>query len=181
MNFVPTPLPGAFIVEPQPLTDDRGWFMRYYCKDEFRQIGHDKEWVQCNHSLTIRKGTIRGMHYQLPPYGEIKLVRCIAGAVYDVIIDLRSGSPGFLQWFGVELSAGNKKMLYIPAGFAHGFQVLADNSELLYHHSEFYKPGSEGGIRYDDPTMRINWPLDVSVLSERDRQHPFLNDNFKGI
>ena len=181
MKFVPTPLAGAYIVEPQPFTDERGWFLRYYCKDEFQQIGHDKEWVQCNHSFTIRKGTLRGLHYQEPPFAEIKLVRCIAGAVYDVIVDLRSGSPTFLHWYGLELSAQNRKMLYIPEGFAHGFQVLADESELLYHHSEFYRPGSEGGIHYNDPRMGIKWPLTISVLSDRDRQHPFLNDNFKGI
>jgi dTDP-4-dehydrorhamnose 3,5-epimerase len=181
MKFISTPFAGVYIIEPHLFTDERGWFTRYYCKDEFFQIGHNKEWVQCNHSFTQRKGTVRGMHYQLPPYGEIKLVRCIAGAVYDVIIDLRTGSPTFLQWFGLELSSLNRKMLYIPEGFAHGFQTIADNSELLYHHTASYTPGSEGGIRYDDPLVHINWPLDVSVLSGRDQQHTFLNDNFKGI
>jgi dTDP-4-dehydrorhamnose 3,5-epimerase len=181
MRFLSTPLEGAYTIEPHLSTDERGWFLRYYCKDEFQEIGHSKEWLQCNHSHTRLKGTLRGMHFQRRPFGEIKLVRCIAGAVFDVIIDLRGGSPTFLKWFGIELSATNRRMLYIPEGFAHGFQVLADNSELLYHHTAFYKPGSEGGIRYDDPMVRIDWPLEVTVLSGRDSQHTFLNDNFKGI
>jgi dTDP-4-dehydrorhamnose 3,5-epimerase len=181
MRFLSTPLEGAYLIEPHLFTDERGWFLRYYCKDEFREIGHSKEWVQCNHSHTHLKGTLRGMHFQRPPFEEIKLVRCIAGAVYDVIIDLRDGSPTFLKWFGIELSATNRRMLYIPEGFAHGFQVLTDNSELLYHHTAIYTPGSEGGIRYDDPVVGIGWPLEVTVLSGRDSQHTFLNDNFKGI
>ena len=134
-----------------------------------------------NHSFTTHKGTIRGMHYQAAPYREIKMIRCIAGAVFDVIIDIRRDSPTFLRWFGVELSARNKKMLYIPEGFAHGFQSLADNTELLYHHSEFYTPGSEGGIRYDDEKAAIKWPLPLSVISERDANHPYIDKNFKGI
>jgi dTDP-4-dehydrorhamnose 3,5-epimerase len=134
-----------------------------------------------NHSFTKQKATIRGMHYQLPPFSEIKLVRCIAGAVYDVIIDLRKDSTTFLQWFGVELSAQNKKMIYIPQGFAHGFQALSDDCELIYHHSQFYTPGAEGGIKYDDKRVSINWPLTVTSISERDNQHPLLDKNFKGI
>src|SRR2546421_12907818 len=127
MKFSPGPLKGSFVIDPKPFTDDRGWFTRFYCKNEFQQIGHVKEWVQLNHSVTYKKGTIRGMHYQVHPYQEIKMVKCIVGAVYDVIIDLRSGSETFLNWFGVELSADNKKMIYIPEGFAHGFQCLTDN------------------------------------------------------
>lgn len=181
MIFSPTPLTGSFIIEPKVFTDDRGWFARFYCKNDFKEIGHDKEWVQLNHSVTNKKGTVRGMHFQLDPFREIKMVKCIAGAVYDVIIDLRRDSSTFLKWFGVELSAGNKKMLYIPEGFAHGFQCLEADCELIYHHSEFYAPNSEGGIRYDDPMIKIKWPLPVTMLSPRDESHLPLDENFKGI
>lgn len=181
MIFTPTSLGGSYIIDLEPWTDERGWFARYYCKDEFQKIGHSKEWVQMNHSVTNKKGSIRGMHFQVNPYKEIKMLRCIAGSVYDVIIDLRKDSDTFLQWMGVELSAVNKKMLYIPEGFAHGFQCLNDNCELIYHHSEFYKPGAEAGIRYDDPLVNIEWPLPPTVISPRDEQHPYLNENFKGI
>jgi len=181
MKFTATPLAGAYLVDVQPFSDDRGWFARVYCKREFGQIGHEKEWVQMNHSVSYLKGTLRGMHFQHPPHREIKLVRCIAGAVVDVILDLRSDSPTFGQWFGAELSAANNRMLYIPEGFAHGFQTLEANSALLYHHTEYYTPGAEGGIRYDDPAFAIQWPLTVTVISERDAGHPFVDKNFKGI
>lgn len=181
MIFLPTALAGSFIVELETFTDERGWFARYYCKEEFREIGHSKEWAQMNHSFSSKQGTIRGMHFQKEPYGEIKLVRCIAGTVFDVIIDLRKNSPTFLHWFGTELSAQNKRSLYIPEGFAHGFQCLSERCELLYHHSEVYQPDAEAGIRYDDPVVSINWPLPVSVISERDISHPLLSNEFKGI
>lgn len=181
MIFSPAPLAGSYLVDLTPFTDQRGWFARFYCKEEFAQIGHDKEWLQLNHSFTTHQGTIRGMHFQVHPYREIKLVRCIAGAVYDVIVDLRQGSPTFLQWFGVELSAANKKMIYIPEGFAHGFQALTDNCELIYHHSALYTPGAEAGIRHNDPMLHIQWPQPVTVLSDRDAGYPLLDENFKGI
>jgi dTDP-4-dehydrorhamnose 3,5-epimerase len=181
MIFTPTPLAGSYMVEPAPFADSRGWFARVYGKNEFEQIGHSKEWVQINHSFTAAPGSIRGMHYQKAPFTEIKLVRCIAGAVYDVIIDLRSGSASFLQWFGTELSAGNKKMLYIPEGFAHGFQTLTADCELIYHHSAVYTPGAEAGIRYNDPMPGIVWPQAVADISARDRQHPLLDKNFPGL
>jgi dTDP-4-dehydrorhamnose 3,5-epimerase len=181
MIFTETLLKGSYVVELNPFTDERGWFARTYCKNEFSKIGFAGEWLQMNHSFTKHKATIRGMHFQLPPFSEIKLVRCIAGAVYDVIIDLRTDSPTFLQWFGVELSVQNKKMIYIPLGFAHGFQALSDDCELIYHHSQFYTPGAEGGIKYNDPRIGINWPLAVTNISERDNQHSLLDENFKGI
>ena len=181
MKFSPATLDGVYTIDLEPVTDDRGWFARTFSKDEFERIHHNKEWVQMNHSFTTAKGTIRGMHYQLPPFREIKMVRCVAGAVFDVIIDIRKGSKTFLQWMGVELTAANKKMLYIPEGFAHGFQTLTDNCELLYHHSEFYKPGAESGIRYDDPLVNISWPMPLTVISDRDRTHVLLNESFKGI
>lgn len=181
MKFTPTALKGVFMVDLQPIGDSRGWFSRTFCKNEFEQIGHTKEWVQLNHSFTSKKGTVRGMHYQLPPFSEIKMVRCIAGAVLDVVIDIRKDSETFLQWISAELSAANKKMIYIPEGFAHGFQTLTEDCELLYHHSSYYTPGSEGGIRYNDPLVNIAWPLPVTEISDRDKAHPLLTDNFKGI
>ena len=181
MIFTAAPLAGAFTIDLEPVSDERGWFARFYDKKEFGLIGHTKDWVQLNHSVSTAKGTLRGMHFQFPPFREIKMVRCIAGAVYDVIVDLREGSPTFLRSFGTELSARNNKMLYIPEGFAHGFQTLEPDSALLYHHTEYYTPGAEGGFRYDDPAFAIQWPLAVTVISERDARHPFVDKNFKGI
>lgn len=181
MTFTPTPLAGSYVIDLKPFQDERGWFARYFSKDLFEKIGHNKEWVQMNHSVTYKRGAIRGMHFQVKPYREVKMVRCIAGAVYDVIVDLREGSPSFLKWYGVELSAANRRMLYIPEGFAHGFQCLEDNCELLYHHTEFYTPAAEAGLRYNDPRLNINWPLPVTLLSPRDETHPSLTEDFKGI
>ena len=181
MKFEKTNLEGSYIVDITAASDERGWFARTYDKNEFSQIGFKGEWVQLNHSFTNKKGTIRGMHYQLPPFAEIKLVRCIAGAVFDVIIDLRKNSGTFLHWFGTELSAGNKKMLYIPEGFAHGFQTLADNCELIYHHSQFYQPGFEAGIKYNDTMVNIEWPEEVTTISKRDEAHTYLDSHFQGI
>lgn len=181
MIFHKTPLTGCYRIEPEVFTDQRGWFARTFCKNEFKAIGHDKEWLQLNHSFTNLAGTIRGMHYQLAPFSEVKLVRCIAGKVFDVVVDLRKDSVSFLQWYGLELSAANKQMIYIPEGFAHGFQTLEDNTELLYHHTAFYAPGVEAGIRYDEPRINISWPQGVTLVSSRDGQHALLDENFKGI
>lgn len=181
MTFTELSLPGSYKIDPDIRSDERGWFARTFCIKDFEQIGHTANWVQLNHSSTAKAGTIRGMHYQLPPFTEIKLVRCIKGAVYDVIVDLREGSPTFLNWQGVELSEDNKTLIYIPAGFAHGFQALTDNSELIYHHSAIYEPGFEKAIRYDDPLINILWPKPVTLVSDRDRNHPYLESNFKGI
>lgn len=181
MIFTETSLKNSYIIDIEPLADDRGWFARTYCKNEFNKIGLTQEWVQLNHSFTRQKGTIRGMHYQLPPYSEIKLVRCIAGAVYDVIIDLRIESSTFLKYFTIELSSKNRRMIYIPQGFAHGFQTLTDDSEIIYHHSQFYMPGAEGGIKYNDPKVNIEWPLPVKNISSRDNLHSLINNNFKGL
>jgi dTDP-4-dehydrorhamnose 3,5-epimerase len=181
MIFTPTPLSGAYLIELEPFTDERGWFARYFDKKEFGTIGFQGELVQLNHSVSNTTGTLRGMHFQHPPYREVKLVRCVSGAVFDVIADLREGSQTFLHTFAAELSAANRRMMYIPEGFAHGFQSLAPDSALLYHHSQYYTPGAEGGFRYDDPAFAIRWPLPVEVISERDRQHPYVNKNFKGI
>ncbi len=181
MIFTETFLKGSYNVDLEALTDERGWFARTYCKKEFDAIGHSKDWVQLNHSFTAHKGTVRGMHFQVFPFSEIKLVRCISGAVYDVIIDLRKNSPTFLQYFGLELSSKNRKMIYIPEGFAHGFQALTDDCELIYHHSQFYTPDVEGGIKYNDNCVNIEWPLPVQSVSARDDSHPMLGTNFKGL
>lgn len=181
MTFNPTFINGLYTIDLDLFKDERGWFARIYCKEEFKKIGHSKEWVQLNHSFTKHKGAIRGMHYQHLPYSEIKLVRCISGTVYDVVIDLRKNSSTFLKWFGVELSAENKKMIYIPEGFAHGFQAMSNNCEIIYHHTNFYTRNAEEGIKYNDPLLKLNWPLPISEISERDQEHPYLSENFKGI
>jgi dTDP-4-dehydrorhamnose 3,5-epimerase len=181
MIFNETPLKGSYLIDLEPRGDERGWFSRTYCEQEFAKIGHKANWVQLNHSFTQQKGTIRGMHFQIAPYSEIKLVRCISGAVFDVIIDLRKDSKTFLKYFGAELSSKNKKMIYIPKGFAHGFQTLTDDCELIYHHSEFYTPESEAGILYNDPTIAIEWPLPMQSVSKRDTLHTLINKNFKGL
>lgn len=181
MIFSPTPLQGSYEITLTPHADNRGWFARFYCKDEFASIGHDKEWVQMNHSYTKSIGALRGMHFQNRPFREIKMVRCILGEVFDVIIDLRSDSPTFLQSYSTILSPERKNMVYIPEGFAHGFQTLKGDSELIYLHTESYRPGVEGGIRFDDPQINIHWPLPVTEISDRDQNHPHLDLNFKGI
>lgn len=181
MIFQQTKLKGAYLIDLEPFQDQRGLFARTYCQREFRQIGHWKPFVQFNHSLTRERGVIRGLHYQRPPHAEIKLIRCVRGRVFDVMIDLRRGSPTFLQYIGVELSDQNRRMIYIPEGFAHGFQTLEDNTELIYHHTAFYTPEAEGGLRYDDPLLNVQWPLAPTYLSEKDQNHLFVDDNFKGI
>ena len=180
MKFIPTILNGSFTIQLDPINDERGWFARYFCKKEFSTIGHNKEWVQMNHSFSLKKGTLRGMHFQKPPHSEVKLVRCIQGSVFDVIIDLRKDSPTFLKWFGTELSAENKLMMYIPEGFAHGFQTLEDNSGLLYMHTAYYSPEAEDGLRYNDPQVNISWPLEISEISMRDNSHDLL-EKFNGL
>lgn len=172
MILVETKLKGAYIIEPEKLKDDRGFFARTFCQHEFQVYGLDSRLVQCSISFNRRKGTLRGMHYQVSPYAETKLVRCTAGAIFDVMIDLRSESPTFRQWVAVELTAQNRRMSYIPKGFAHGFQTLVDDAEVFYQMSEFYDPQSARGIRWNDPFFGIHWPNEVTVLSDRDRCHP---------
>lgn len=181
MRFTETALKGSFIVEPDPVVDSRGWFSRYFCKKEFAQIHHDEEWVQMNHSLTRTVGAVRGLHYQVPPFSETKLVRCVAGTVFDVIVDIREKSPSFLQWFGLEISAANRRMMYVPKGFAHGFQTLTDNCEMLYHHTSYYSPEAEGGLRFDDKAINVKWQLPVKDVSDRDLAHNMITKEFTGI
>jgi dTDP-4-dehydrorhamnose 3,5-epimerase len=168
MIFTETPLAGAFVVEPERIADERGFFARTWCVEEFAARGLEARLVQCSVSYNGRRGTLRGMHYQIAPHEEVKLVRCTAGAIYDVIVDLRPASPTHQHWFGVELSAANRLALYIPRGFAHGFQTLADESEVFYQMAEFYHPESARGVRYDDPAFGIAWPLPISVIGGSD-------------
>ena len=181
MHFQALPLEGAYIIHPAPFKDHRGLFERVFCEREFKEIGHTAEIAQSNHSVTVQKGAIRGMHFQYPPLAEIKVVKCMHGSVFDMIIDLRKGLPTFLKWHGEVLSAKNMKMMYVPEGFAHGFQTLEENCELLYLHSEFYSPEHEGSIRFDDPMVNIEWPLEVTDVSEKDRNYPLLDEEFTGI
>jgi len=181
MIFSETDLAGAYIVDLEPYRDDRGFFARTYCQSEFEQIGHNKPFVQINHSCTVQKGTIRGMHYQLFPNAEIKLIRCISGEVYDVIVDIRKGSPTFLKFFGVILSPENMRMIYVPEGFAHGFQTLKEDTQLLYHHTAFYSPQDERGLHFKDPVIGIDWPIEAANISSRDRQQTFIDNSFTGI
>jgi dTDP-4-dehydrorhamnose 3,5-epimerase len=170
MIFLPTELPGAYIIELQKLEDERGFFARSWCEREFAEHQLDSGLVQCNISFNKQAGTLRGMHYQLPPFAETKLVRCTQGAIYDIIIDLRPDSPTFLRWTGAELSAANRRMMYVPKGFAHGFLTLADESEVFYQMSEFYAPGSAAGVRWDDPLFDLRWPGPITTLSGKDQQ-----------
>jgi len=181
MEFISSNFEGLFTIRLKKLEDDRGLFARTFCKNEFKQIGFNKEFVQFNHSFNKHKGTIRGMHFQNSPYCETKLIRCIQGAVYDVAVDLRIGSPTFLQYFGIELSAINMVSVLIPEGFAHGFQVLDDNSALIYHHTQYYTPGADAGIRFDDPALNIHWKLPAVMISEKDKLYRLIDKNFKGI
>lgn len=174
MKFVPTALAGAFLVELERREDERGFFARSFCQEEFKAHGLDPCVAQCNVSFNARRGTLRGLHYQAAPHEEAKLVRCTRGAVWDVIVDLRAGSPTRLQWHGAELSEDNGAALYVPKGFAHGFQTLVGESEVLYQMSEFYHPELARGLRWDDPRLAIRWPLSEPVVSARDRSYPLL-------
>jgi len=172
MKFTETPLRGAYLITPELLEDERGFFARSFCRHEFAEHGLNADFVQCNISFNRMKGTLRGMHYQTSPHEEVKLVRCTAGAIYDVIIDLRAESPTFMKWFAVELTAENHHQLYVPKGFGHGYQTMKYRTEVSYQVSSFYTPSSERGIRWNDPTFGIAWPLSVSLISEKDAAHP---------
>jgi dTDP-4-dehydrorhamnose 3,5-epimerase len=172
MIFQPAPIPGVYIIEPEPRGDSRGMFARTFCSTEMERHGLKHKFVQCNVSYNYRQGTLRGLHWQVAPASECKLIRCTSGAFYDVIIDMRPWSPSYLQHFGIELSAANRRMLYIPDLFAHGYQALADNTEAAYQVTEFYTPEAERGVRYDDPAFAIKWPLPVTEISEKDRSWP---------
>jgi len=169
------------VIEIEKQEDERGFFSRLWCAQEFFARGLDDRLVQCNVSFNKRRGTLRGLHYQIPPHAETKLIRCTRGALYDVIVDLRAESPTFLQWFGLELTATNYRMLYIPKRFAHGFQTLEDETEIAYQMSEFYAPQAARGIRWNDPRLGIVWPEANRIMSKKDREYPDLDPKFVGI
>jgi dTDP-4-dehydrorhamnose 3,5-epimerase len=172
MNFTEIKLKDAYTIEIEKLKDNRGFFARAWCEKEFAAHGLTPVVHQANVSFNFKKGTLRGMHYQIAPYGEAKTVRCTRGRIFDVIIDLRKDSSTHMQWFGVELTADNYKMLYVPENFAHGFQTLEDNTEVTYNVSQFYTPGSERGIRWNDPMFNLEWPIEVQVISDKDKNWP---------
>lgn len=172
MIFKKLPLQGAVLVDLDRKTDERGFFARTFCCEEFTAAGLNPNVVQCDVSFNLRKGTLRGMHFQLPPYEEAKLVRCTAGAIYDAIIDLRPASATFRHYYSVILSAQNRTALYVPEGFAHGFQTLEDNTEVFYQMSQRYDPASSAGVRWNDPAFGIEWPADERIITERDRNYP---------
>jgi dTDP-4-dehydrorhamnose 3,5-epimerase len=179
MVFTETPIKGAYVIDLEPHTDNRGFFARVFCARELAINGLTMQIVQTNLSLNRKKGTLRGMHYSVPPAAEAKLVRCFKGGIYDVIVDIRRDSPTFLTKFAIELTAANRKALYIPEMVAHGFQTLTDDVEVYYQMSQFYVPEVQRGLRYDDPVLNIDWPLPVSEISEKDLQLPFWNDQMK--
>jgi dTDP-4-dehydrorhamnose 3,5-epimerase len=172
MIFTEAAIPGAYVIDPERLEDERGFFARTWCQREFKTQGLIPELAQCNISYNHRKGTLRGMHYQVVPHAEIRLVRCTAGAIYDVIVDIRPESKTFKRWFSIELTADNRRLLYIPEGLAHGFLTLRSDTEVFYQMSEFYSPESARGVRWDDPAFGIKWPEKIQVISERDRGYP---------
>ncbi len=172
MKFITTPLPGAFVIELEKRGDDRGFFARAFCTREFGEHGLVTHFVQANNSLSGPRGTLRGLHYQLAPCAETKLVRCIHGAFWDVMLDLRPGSDTFGRWFGAELSAANRRMMYVPKGFAHGFITLTEDAEAFYLVDEFYTAKLERGVRWNDPCFEIRWPIEPQLVSEKDSNHP---------
>lgn len=174
MIFKELQLDGVYTVDLEPKEDSRGFYARAWCRDEFGSKGLATDFAQINISYTHKKGTVRGLHYQLPPYGEVKLVRCVRGTIFDVVIDMRPESPTYRQWLGIELSAENRRALYVPENFAHGFVSLTDDCELIYSISSEYHPESERGIRYNDPSIGIQWPIDIDIVSEKDRNLPDL-------
>jgi dTDP-4-dehydrorhamnose 3,5-epimerase len=175
MKFHKTPLEGAYLIELEKRGDERGFFARFFCEKEFGDAGLETRFVQINNSTSAVRGTIRGLHYQLPPHAEVKVMRTIRGAMYDVIVDLRRNSPTFGKWFGAELSAENRLMVYVPRGFAHGFLSLTDDVEVIYMSSAFYAPGQERGLRFDDPVVGIKWPVAPKEVSEKDCRWPDLD------
>ena len=182
LKFEPTPLPGAFVIEPEKLGDERGFFSRTFCQRQFAERGLEKEFVQSSISFNHDEATLRGLHYQAAPAEEAKLVRCTMGCLYDVIVDLRPDSPTFTKWHATQLSAENRRMVYIPRGLAHGFLTLQPNVEILYQITPHHDPALARGVRWNDPVLGIEWPRDVNVISARDRSYPdFDPDTWRGL
>jgi dTDP-4-dehydrorhamnose 3,5-epimerase len=180
-DFLPTPFQNLVVIQRKAIEDHRGFLSRFYCADAFKTLGIDKPIAQINHTLTRTKGAVRGLHFQHPPYAEIKLVSCIKGEILDVAVDLRRDSPTFLQWHGEILSAANRKSLLIPEGYAHGFQALSEDCELIYLHTCVYHPDAEDALNVGDPRLGIVWALPVSEISDRDRNHKLIEQSFQGI
>lgn len=176
MELKETTLKDAYIIQPEVFRDERGFFVETYSKKKFRELGIEADFVQDNHSLSVNKGVLRGLHYQLQPNTQAKLVRVTRGSVYDVIVDLRKNSPTYGKWEGFHLSADNFSMLFVPQGFAHGFCTLEDNTEFQYKCDNYYAPESEGGIIWNDPTLGIDWPIKDPILAEKDKKHPLFKD-----
>jgi dTDP-4-dehydrorhamnose 3,5-epimerase len=174
MRFIPTKFAGAFIIEHEPIADSRGWFGRSFCARDFAEQGLTNNFVQWSTSFSLKRGTLRGLHYQRTPHAEVKLIRCVAGAALVMIVDFRQGSPTYLENLGVELTPQNERLLYVPEMFAQGFQTLADNTEVHYYISEFYAPDHATGLRYNDPQLGVSWPLEVTSISEKDKAWPLL-------
>lgn len=180
-DILDTPLSDLRILQRKPIGDGRGYLERIFCSQELQALAPGRHIAQINHTLTAFRGTVRGLHFQRPPHAEIKFVSCLRGEVFDIAVDLRHNSPTFLRWHAELLSADNHKTLVIPEGFAHGFQTLTDNCEMLYFHTATYQPGAEGGLNAQDPRLAILWPLPVIGLSPRDAAHPMLDDDFTGV
>lgn len=181
MKVLPTPLPGLLVINTEPMGDARGCFERLFCEQTWATLRSDLRFVQVNLSTTAQRGAVRGLHFQRAPAAEAKLIRCVRGHVFDVAVDLRAGSPTFLRWHAVELRANDPREVFIPEGFAHGFQALSDDVQLLYFHTAPWTPAYEGGLRYDDPGLVIDWPLPVGQVSERDCTFPLLDGAFAGL
>lgn len=180
MNFTETPLKGSYLIDLELITDDRGFFSRYFCEGEFSSHGLNKDWPQINNSMSLETGTLRGLHFQNNPYTEVKLVRCISGSIWDVIVDLRESSNTYGKWFGANLTSKNRCMMYVPAGFAHGFISLEEKSEVLYLVSQSYTPNAEGTLAWNDPKVSIEWPITPKIISKKDSQGALLG-NIKPI
>ncbi len=178
MKFNPTPLADAYTIDLEKREDERGFFARFFCVNEYDKVGLDRNIVQINNSLSKDIGTLRGMHYQLSPKAETKIVRCIRGSLYDVIVDLRPSSPTFLKWFGATLSADNRTMIFVPKGFGHGFLTLEENTEAFYLVTEFYSPEHERGLRWNDPKINIQWPIEPVIISDKDKVHRDFDLNY---
>ena len=172
MIFTRMGIEGAYIIEPEPLADERGFFARSFCEEEFRKNGLETEIVQCNISYNKKSGTLRGMHYQIPPFEEAKIVSCTRGSIYDVVLDLRRGSPSYCRWFATELSENNYTMVYVPKGCAHGYLTLEDDCMVYYQMTEFFHPECARGVRWDDPAFGITWPHPAEIISEKDQSYP---------
>lgn len=180
-EFSKTKLPGLMLVQRTAMEDHRGFLSRLYCAEEFANAGIEKSIVQINHTLTEEKGSVRGLHFQHPPHTEMKFVSCVKGEIWDIAVDLRKNSSTFLQWHAEILTAKNRKSLLIPEGFAHGFQTLTNDCEIIYLHTSAYCGESEGALNIEDPVLKISWPQAITDVSQRDRSHPFIPDNYQGI